>query len=349
MPFRKAIARSRSKDKMLYVTECCGASMRGIVTAAAALATLTLSSAMDFKPPGPAERLEAIGSTEELPKALQAAFDPGPHFDPVPIPGSSDWLAVHPEPGQTSAGFVKSSPRRPDRIRKKIYLQPLGEFPKDQPDLTESLEDYAAAYFCMEVELLPPLDLSACSLTTRVNPLTKNRQILTGDVLALLTERLPADAFCSLAITMEDLYPHSSWNFVFGQASPREGVGVYSFARYDPMFYGTKRGKDYRQLLLRRSCRVLPHETAHMFGLNHCIFFRCVLNGSNHLQESDSRPLHLCPVCLRKLQWSVRFDVADRYRRLLSFYREAGLDKEARWVGSRLEWILRDGAAREQD
>jgi archaemetzincin len=35
---------------------------------------------------------------------------------------------------------------------------------------------------------------------------------------------------------MEDLYPDPAWNFVFGQASLRERVEVFSFARYDPAF-----------------------------------------------------------------------------------------------------------------
>jgi archaemetzincin len=169
---------------------------------------------------------------------------------------------------------------------------------------------------------------------------------LTGDVLSFLRKKLPADAFCLLAITMEDLYPDESWNFVFGQASLRERVGVYSFARYDPAFYGEKRGKDYEKILLRRSCKVLVHETAHMFGILHCIYFSCVLNGSNHLQESDSRPLYLCPVCLRKLQHSTGFDVAKRYGRLYGFYKKAGFDDEARWTASRLTWILGEKAAR---
>jgi len=49
------------------------------------------------------------------------------------------------------------------------------------------------------------------------------------------------------------------------------------------------------------------------------------MNGSNHLAESDARPLHLCPVDLRKLQWSIGFDVVERYRRLLDFCRQEGL------------------------
>mgnify|MGYP000107882883 CR=1 FL=1 len=44
------------------------------------------------------------------------------------------------------------------------------------------------------------------------------------------------------AVTMTDLYPSEDWNFVFGQASLRNRVGAYSFARYDPAFYGKERG-----------------------------------------------------------------------------------------------------------
>ena len=108
----------------------------------------------------------------------------------------------------------------------------------------------------MEVKALPEVRVGV-SFTTRRNPSTGNLQILTGDVLNFLKSRLPSDAFCILAITMEDLYPDASWNFVFGQASPRERVGVYSFARYDPAFYGEPQTPDYGALVLRRSRKVL--------------------------------------------------------------------------------------------
>ena len=95
----------------------------------------------------------------------------------------------------------------------------------------------------------------------------------------------------------------------------------------------------YQQLLLRRSAKVLVHETAHMFSLAHCIYFKCVMNGSNHLQESDSRPLSLCPVCLRKLKSSIGFDVAARYYRLQRFYSNVGFVYEQDWVTRRLKKI----------
>ena len=191
----------------------------------------------------------------------------------------------------------------------------------------------------MDVKVLPPVSISGSKFRTRLNPISKRPQILTGDVLEFLKGTLLDDAFCLLAITMEDLYPHPSWNFVFGQASARDHVGVFSFARYDPVFYGERPGKDYQKVLLRRSCRVLVHEVAHMFSLGHCIFFSCVLNGSNHLEESDARPLSLCPVCLRKLQFSIGFHVVDRYEKLFNFYQEFGFEDEVGWMSKRLKGI----------
>jgi len=301
---------------------------------------------MGFEPRGPAERLQAIGITPDLLEPLRKALDPGLHFDPIPAPGPHDWLAAHHEDGQTFDEFVRSHPNRPDKTRSTLYLQPLGEFPKDRRVSLDRLREFAAAFFSMKVEVLPPVDFGAVRMTTRKNPLTGNRQILTDDILRFLKQRLSPDALCLLGVTMEDLYPAESWNFVFGQALPAERVGVYSFARYDPAFYGQGRGKDYDLLMLRRSCKVLAHETGHMFGLAHCIYFRCVLNGSNHLEESDARPMRLCPVCLHKLQWSIGFDLVKRYAALARFYRRAGIDDEARWTAERLRHIAGDQVAR---
>ncbi len=290
---------------------------------------------MGFEPPGPQQRLEAIGPTTGLSAVLQRAFAADDAFPAMPTPGPNDWLAAHREPGQTFEEFQRSRPNRPNVQRRTIYLQPLGAFPEQQN--LEKLREYAAHFFQMEVKVLTPISISAGGFTSRTNSMTRRQQILTGDVLEWLKGKLAGDAFCVLAITMEDLYPEPSWNFVFGQASLTERVGVYSFARYDPAFFGEARGKDYQKLVLRRSMKVLTHETGHMFGLAHCIYFSCLMNGSNHLQESDRRPLHLCPVCMRKLQFSVGFDVVKRYQALAQFDEQAGLDDEARWLLSRGE------------
>jgi archaemetzincin len=265
---------------------------------------------------------------------MRRFFDPD-QFAPMPAPGPQDWLANHLEPGQGFAEFVRSHPNRPDRRRHTLYLQPLDEFPTAGPPLPE-LKEFMEAFSSMPVRILPVLEHSAARVTSRTNPSTGLRQLLTGDILALLAQRLPAEAFCLLGVTLQDLYPDPSWNFVFGQASLRERVGVYSFARYDPSFYG-EHATGRARLMLRRSCKVLAHETGHMFGIAHCIYLRCLMNGSNHIAESDERPLHLCPVDLHKLYDSIGFDLMARYAHLRDFCREVGFNDEAHWIDMQLK------------
>lgn len=274
-----------------------------------------------------------------LPESLRLALEPWTDFEPIPPPKPGDWLAVHPEPGQTFEEFVHSKPNRPDRTRNRIHLFPLGGFPREGSPPVEFLKEYTEIFFGMGAEVLSPKSRAEPLFTTRISPLTRKRQILSTDVLSYLRSLLTGDAFCLLAVTMEDLYPDPAWNFVFGQASLRDRVGVFSFARYDPAFYGERRVREDRETLLKRSCKVLVHETGHMFSLAHCIHFRCVMNGSNHLQESDSRPQFLCPVCLRKLHSSIGFDVVLRYERMLKFYRHLDFGSEAQWIANRLRKI----------
>jgi archaemetzincin len=293
---------------------------------------------MGFTPQDEKTIHDAIGDISQLPVQLQRAFTPDREaFSPIPTPSPGDWLAVHQEQDETFEQFKASSPNRPAPKRNIVYFQPLGDFAADRSPSLEKLREFAAAFFAMEIKTLPSVSIE--KFPTRPNPFTHNSQILTTDVLRFLKARIPADAFCVLAITMEDLYPEASWNFVFGQASLRDRVGVYSFARYHPAFYGEARTSGYEVVLLRRSCKVLAHETSHMFGLTHCTCFNCLMNGSNHLAESDRRPLHLCPVCLRKLQWSIGFDVLARYAALEAFARGAGFTDEADWLKARIQKI----------
>jgi archaemetzincin len=279
-------------------------------------------------------RQRAIGSTKKLSMQLQRVFDPA-GFVPLARPGPHDWLANHPEPGQTYEQFLATDPNIPDKRRRYIDLLVLGRFsPKSNPS-PPILAEYATTFLGIESRLLKPVRLSELSATSRANPHTSKRQIYTPDILDALRKRIAKDAFCLQAVTMEDLYPDPTWNFVFGQASLTDRVGVYSFARYDPAFSDEPRDEDYRKRLLRRSLKVMVHEIGHMFGLLHCVYFRCVMNGSNHLAEADARPMHLCPVCLRKLHQSVGFDPVVRYQRLEAFYRRHKFAAEADFVALR--------------
>lgn len=290
---------------------------------------------MDFVAPGEEQRRQAIGSLEEVPDEIRAFFQ-SVAFEPIAQPAPSDWLANHPEPGQTFKQFLCSRPHRPDATRHTIYLQPIGDFPPaSSPDL-RALQEFTHAFFAIDVQILPALPPAAAGkCRSRVNAYTRKRQLLTGDLLDILAQQLPADGFCLLGISLCDLYPDPTWNFVFGEASVRDRVGVYSFARYDPHFYGEDTPNRVA-LMLRRSCKVLAHETGHMLGVDHCIYFRCLMNGSNHIAESDARPMHLCPLDLRKLYDSIHFDPVQRCARLNDFCRAVGFADEAAWLEMQL-------------
>jgi archaemetzincin len=166
---------------------------------------------------------------------------------------------------------VRSRPNRPDQRHRKIYVQPIGDFDGPGVPSLDDLARFTAVFFMMETETLSSIDLSRVHVTTRGNPGGGHIQLLTADILDLLRTSLPADAFAMIGITMFDLYPGRDWNFVFGQASLRHGVGVYSFARYDPKFYGEAPATGAHNLIVRRSCKVLAHETAHLFGIQLCL------------------------------------------------------------------------------
>ncbi len=291
---------------------------------------------MRFQPPDEERRLRAIGSLDDLAAPFRRAFTPDSFFEPIPAPGRRDWLSVAREPGQTFEAFGRLATNRPDGVRRHLYLQPLGDFSKPQETLLERLRAFGGIFFAGELRLLPALTVVGHGITERHNPYTDVTQLKTRDILPLLARRLPEDACSLLAVTAHDLYPDDNWSFVFGEAILDERVGVFSIARYDPRFYEKPADP---VLLLRRSCKVLAHETCHMFGIRHCIFFNCLMNGSNDISESDRRPLHVCPVDLRKLHSTIGFDIVERYRALLRFWREAGVEEEAEWIARRLAFI----------
>lgn len=51
----------------------------------------------------------------------------------------------------------------------------------------------------------------------------------------------------------------------------------------------------------------------------HCSYFACAMNESKSVLQAESQPLFLCPVCLRKLQKAIGFDIVERYKALCSF------------------------------
>ena len=141
----------------------------------------------------------------------------------------------------------------------------------------------------------------------------------------VLKPRLPDDGAAIIALTAMDLWPGKGWNFVFGQASLKARVGVWSMSRFgDP-----EKSEEAFRLCLLRTLKVATHETGHMISLPHCVLHECNMCGSNHLKETDRHPLALCPECVAKVCWATRTEPAKRYRGLEQFCRAHGLENEA--------------------
>jgi len=241
-----------------------------------------------------------------------------------PKPG--EWLFVHREPGQTFQQYIASSPVVPDTERRIITIQPLGGFTKTQRRIVNLAADFMGRYFNLPVKVSEDLpDSIVPARARRVHPSWGDRQILTSYVLdEVLRPRLPKDAFACLAFTASDLWPGRGWNFVFGQASLRQRVGVWSIYRFGQ----PEQSKQQFRLCLLRTIRTATHEMGHMFSMLHCTAYNCGLNGSNSLAESDGRPLALCPECLAKVCWASGADPVRRYQKLAEFCRAHGLKAE---------------------
>jgi archaemetzincin len=243
--------------------------------------------------------------------------------DPIPPPRRGDWLYVYDEPGQTFEEYRKSDPVLPTSGRTTLYIQPLGDFEPEHSAVIEASADMLRRFYGVPVRVLDQLNSKVVPRwARRVNPNSGDEQVLTRFVLNLLARNKPADAVAVLALTTSDLWPGKGWNFLFGQASFGEGVGVWSLHRMGNPELEPK-------TFLRRTLKIAVHETGHMFDIWHCTRFHCGMNGCNHQKEADSQPVWFCPEEEMKIWWAFGVEPAKRYRQLAEFSETYGLKQEA--------------------
>lgn len=270
-----------------------------------------------------AEQVSSTGSAESLPSPFDKLL---PLHVKLGTPQPGEWLAEHDESGQTYGQYIRNRPVKPDRRRRTIYVQPLGEFSELQTKLIDITAAYMGTYFDLPVRVLAEVPLSSIpAQARRTHPTWGDKQILTTYILnEVLRPRMPRDACVYIAFTTSDLWAGKGWNFVFGQASLRQRVGVWSIYRNgDPAA-----GDDAFRLCLRRTLKTATHETGHMFSMAHCTLYECNMCGSNHRAESDSHPLALCPHCLAKLCHATGADPEIRFKKLIAFCKTNGLEAE---------------------
>lgn len=278
-------------------------------------------------------------------------------------PGKEDWLIEHKEKGQTFSRFASLRKRcRPHGEVNTIEMVVIGPWDENLAPKLESLVRYTEAFYTgcrvRVAETRIPLKMTGSWKNTRRGG-AGQLQLCCNDIMAFLLERkLEKDVMFQVAITMVDIYPIKNgvaWNFVFGQARKKDWIGVFSFSRYGDSFPvmwqsdGDIGAGDYDvecksdplsadslSIILKRSCKVLTHEIGHLFGIKHCIYYECLMNGSNHMQESDAKPLYLCPIDLRKLHSALEFNVLERQKKLQALWIEFGWKDGTSWSRQRI-------------
>ena len=265
-----------------------------------------------------------------------------PCFEHLPQPGVDGWLhkdgpGVKDRGGQTVHSFARpiscceesavnllrsqGVAIGPSRSASVVYLCPMGNV--DGAPRFADLAEVLQATFSLPVRPLPEGLTKAEMARVERKPrgCGYGPQMETPSARALLMSRKPDDAFCIVGYTTEDLcHTAKEMRFLFGQASPSQGCGIFSFARY----LGARTSET---TVFRRCAMVLVHEVGHLWRIKHCVFAKCMLprsgldpspahgqklsisqpaslsglmNGSNHLEESEDRPFAICPIDVKK-------------------------------------------------
>jgi len=255
-------------------------------------------------------------------------------YDTIMVAG--DWMSIHPE--EKFLSFEDYKKKKPERItdeRYKIYIQPIGEFDSVRTSVLNITADYLHAFFGTEVVINKMISDSLVPDDER-RMMHGNEQLKSSFInKKLLKPDLPADAAVMVGFTQFDLYPSDDWNFVFGQALSKGRVGVWSVNRFG---FPEINKKEYRNFLMR-ALRTSSHEISHMFSLPHCVKYKCALNGANSLEEADTRPMWLCPECLKKLSWNFNQLPSEHYKRMKEFWAKQGENEFSGFYENNLERI----------
>ncbi|MCP4653496.1 MAG: hypothetical protein GY858_08990 [Candidatus Omnitrophica bacterium] len=241
----------------------------------------------------------------------------------ISAPGPYDWLAQHYEPGQTFKEYYQNNPISAQDERRIIYIQPLGNFTDTERKIINTTAEFIHLFYNLEVKIIEDITLDVIpKKAKRQHPQWKMEQILSTYVLEeILIPTLPKDAAALIAFSSSDLWPGEGWNFVFGQASIEDRVGVWSIYR------NGNPDKEFK-LCLMRTLKTAVHEIGHMFSILHCTKYECGMCGFNHRKESDTRPLWFCPECMAKVCLATSANPIIRYQKLTTICQKYDLKNE---------------------
>eukprot|EP01084_Bolivina_argentea_P290267 498552_1 len=252
-------------------------------------------------------------------------------------PAIDDWLnALKPSDrkGQTFKEFYnRTGLRYPSNQRYKIGLVQIGNvqlFPLKYNGKNISFINAMSliinAYFDMPIKIIKTEDYSyhinyminngylktyKSSYGTQLLASGGRRGIIDGVLDPIIKHDKNKDLFILMGYTMYDLYK-TGFGYLMGGASFEIGAGIFSFVRkLDKNIKNIHSMTPSERLaFFQASWKTLVHEMGHLFGIAHCTWFHCRMNGSTTAFGSTDKqivgkiPLHFCPSCLQKLHWS---------------------------------------------
>ena len=252
---------------------------------------------------------------------------------PLGKPQEGDWLACYEERGQTFREYADGRRDEPLDHGAVICTALLGEASPQQRKLFAVAAEYLECLFGLPVRAIKdlPADLMPAE-ARRQRRSDTDEQFLTPYIThTLVPPRRPADCAVFVVFTAHDLWAGEGWNRVYGEASSSRRTAVCSIHQF---------GDDLNDSqCLARTLKLVSHEVLHVFDLNHCIFYECLMCGANNLDEVDRYPLTLCPHCLGKTCHALRprgaahgawADPAPLVARLAAFSRKYELAEDAR-------------------
>lgn len=269
-------------------------------------------------------------------------------YHPVKKPVKNDWLWDVKETFQSFEKFSTGIRNSPSRLRNTIYIKNL-DIDMENSLLTEN----AIEILCKTLSLYFPVNIKVKQLKQKFNlkklevPSRMNEmgiQYSGGEALNLLEKMHPKDGFLMIGVTSFDIYNMEDGNFVFGLASKMGCVGVISLNRFYTEFSDNIQNEE--ELFMRSLKMVgstLVHEVGHLFGIKHCVYFNCKMNGHNSIKEHLLQAPDFCPMCIRKI-WSVlNFDIKERLEAIIkelpNLYCHIDMKKEINFFEERLKSI----------
>ena len=303
-------------------------------------------------------------------------------YKPIPAPGKNDWLMNHKEYGQTFLEYKRFGFHKIEKEKDVIYIATISfninpSF--DQSLITSMIVLCQSYFYDMKIKLLN-LKINLDGVEYR-NYEDGSYQMNACTIIERIYYEMPEDGYCLICLTDIDLYndvnvikprkwvyypPPYKNDFCYELNSFKYWVSICSIARFDPLFAVDKKPEDENSKiksyfsLLKRCAKLVIKNIAHMFGLKNCIFFSCIMNGFGSMEEFDSRPIEVCPCCLRKIFTNIsrKYEsldddgrvknsmiIIDRFKNLSDCLNEnfVGIfEKELNWYNNRIESLNKE-------